>query len=157
MAAGLMILSLLSACGVYTLNPRGKSSISTIAVEPFENATDQYGLADQVTVTVIDAFIADGSMRVVSADVAEAILVGTLTSYRRAVHEFNEAEQVSRYKVVVGFDISLKDPSDQSDFWNVNLTLDGIYSAEDQTEEDGQADVGRQLVEAVLNKTTKSW
>ncbi len=156
-AAGLAILVLVSACGVYTFNPSGKSSLATIAVEQFDNATEQYGLADQVTVTVIDAFIDDGRLKVVSNDVAEAILIGTLTSYRRAVYEFDENDQVAQYKVVVGFDIALQDPTDQSEIWAINLTLDGVYDAESQTEEDGQADVGRQLVESVLNKTTKSW
>jgi len=146
-----------SACGVYTFNPRGKSSITTIAVEPFENKTPQYGLADLMTEVVIDAFIAEGSMKVVSADVAEAILTGTLTRYERLVQEFDELDQVAQYKVQVGVDIAFKDPANRNDIWTIQLTLDGVYDADTQTEEDGQKAVGEQLVEAVLNKTTKSW
>lgn len=153
LAAGLS----LSACGVYTFNPRGKSTISTLSVEPFANQTSQYGLADLMTEAVVDAFITDGTMKVVAPDVAEAHLVGRLTRYERVAHEFDENDQVSRYKVVVGVDISLKNPTDQSDFWSIQLTLDGIYEADTQTEEDGQKSVAEQLVEAVLNKTTKSW
>ena len=156
--AGLVCLILmLSGCGVYTFNPRGKSTISTIAVEPFENQTPQYGLADQMTETVIDAFIADGSMKVVASDVAEAILAGTLTRYERLVQEFDESDRVAQYKVQIEFDVALKNPADQSDIWTIQLTLDGVYNADDETEEDGQRLVGEQLVEAVLNKTTKSW
>lgn len=151
------IISLLSACGVYTFNPRGKSDISTIAVEPFENQTPQYGLADLMTEAVVDAFIADGSMKVVAPDVAQALLVATLTRYERVAYEFNQSDQVSRYKVVVGVDVALKKPADRSDIWTIQLTLDGVYDAETQTEEDGQRVAGEQLVEAVLNKTTKSW
>lgn len=158
--AAVLVVGLLAAvvaCGVYTFNPRGKSSIATIAVESFENNTAQYGLADQMTEAVIDAFIADGSMKVVSSDVAEAILIGTLTSYERAVHEFDENDQVSQYKVLLGVSISLRNPADQSAFWTEQLTLDGIYQADTETEEDGQRGAGEQLVEAVLNRTTKSW
>jgi hypothetical protein len=150
-------IGLISACGVYTFNPRGKSEISTLAVEPFENSTPQYGLADVMTETVIDAFIADGSIKVVSSDVAQAILVGKLTRYERLAHEFNEFDQVSRYKVQVGVDVALKNPADRSDIWTIQLTLDGVYDADAESEEDGRRRVGEQLVEAVLNKTTKSW
>ncbi|MEW5795871.1 MAG: LPS assembly lipoprotein LptE [Candidatus Zixiibacteriota bacterium] len=151
------IALLLSGCGVYTFNPRGKSEIATIAVEPFENKTNQYGLADLMTESVVDAFIADGTMKVVAPDVAQALLVATLTRYERVAHEFDEFDQVSRYKVLVGVDVALKKPDDRSDIWAIQLTLDGYYDAETQVEEDGQRSVGEQLVEAVLNKTTKSW
>jgi hypothetical protein len=146
-----------SACGVYTFNPRGKSTITMIAVDPFENQTTQYGLEDLMTEAVIDAFIAEGSIKVVSADVAQAVLVGTLKRYERLVQEFDEQDQVAQYKVQVGVDVSLIDPANQSEFWTIQLTLDGVYDVETETEEDGQREVGEQLVEAVLNKTTKSW
>lgn len=150
-------IGLISSCGVYSFNPRGKSEISTLTVEPFENSTPQYGLADVMTETVIDAFIADGSIKIVSSDAAQALLVGKLTRYERLAHEFDEFDQVSRYKVQVGVDVALKNPADRSDLWTIQLTLDGIYDAAEETEEDGQRRVGEQLVEAVLNKTTKSW
>jgi hypothetical protein len=150
-------LGLISACGVYTFNPRGKSEIATMAVEPFENSTPQYGLADFMTETVIDAFIAEGSIKIVSSDAAQALLVGKLTRYERLAHEFNEFDQVSRYKVQVGVDVALKNPADRSDIWSIQLTLDGVYDAETEAEEDGRRRVAEQLVEAVLNKTTKSW
>ncbi len=146
-----------TACGVYTFNPRGKSSLTTIAVEPFENLTGQYGLEDLMTEAVIDAFIADGTIKVVSADVAQAVLLGTLTRYERLVQEFNELDQVAQYKVRVGVDITLSDPESRDEIWTVQLTLDGIYEADTETEEDGQKEIGIQLVEAVLNRTTKSW
>ncbi len=150
------LATLLAGCGVYSFTP-GKATISTIALEPFENQTPQYSLADQMTETVIDAFISDGSLKVVESDVAEAILVGTLTSYERLVHEFDQSDQVAQYKVQIGFDVALTNPEDQSEIWKIQLTLDGIYDADGETEEDGQRLVGEQLVDAVINKTTKSW
>lgn len=156
---GLLLVALfgLTACGVYTLNPRGKSTISMISIEPFANQTSQYGLEDLMTEAVIDAFIAEGSMKVVSSDVAEAILEANLIRYERLVQEYDEQDQVTQYKVQVGIEVTLKDAVDQSEIWSIQLTLDGIYDAETETEEDGQRDIGEQLVEAVLNKTTKSW
>ena len=131
--------------------------METLAVEPFENQTTQYDLADLMTEAVVDAFITDGTMKVVSPDVAQGLLVGKLTKYERVAQEFDENDQVSRYKVLVGVDVALKNPKDRSDIWSIQVTLDGIYDASTETEEDGQRLVAEQLVEAVLNKTTKSW
>jgi sulfur relay (sulfurtransferase) DsrF/TusC family protein len=159
LGTGLLLTAMigLTACGVYTLNPRGKSTISMISVEPFSNQTSQYGLEDLMTEAVIDAFIAEGSMKIVSSDVAEAILEANLIRYERLVQEYDQQDQVNQYKVQVELQVTLKDAVDQSDIWSISLTLDGIYDADTETEEDGQRDVGEQLVEAVLNKTTKSW
>lgn len=144
-------------CGVYTFNPRGTSSIKTIAVQRFENRTDQFGLTDRLTEIVIDAFIADGNMKVVSADAADAVLAATLTGYRRAPFQFDENDNVQTYKVILDFDVALIKPSDQSEIWRASLPQEGIYAADTEAEEDGQQRAGQRLVEAIINRTTKSW
>ncbi len=154
----LLIFTLfLSGCSVYTLNPRGKSDIKNIAVEPFENKTNEFGLADIITEIVIDAFIADGSLKIVSLDNSDAYLVGTLTRYERVASKFDENDQVEEYKVLMDFEIALKNPKDDSEKWREKITQEGIYNAHDETEEDGQERAGKRLVEAIINKTTKSW
>jgi hypothetical protein len=145
------------SCGVYSFKSSGKSTIGTIAIESFEDRTGQYGLADLLYQSVNDAFIADGNIRVVSADVAEAILMTSLTRYERRVQEYDANDRVSQYKVVINFDLTLRNTADGSDYWTLNVALDGLYNADEETEEDGQREVGVKLVETVINKTTKSW
>ena len=147
----------LSGCGIYTLNPKGKSNIRTIAVEPFDNQTPEFGLADQVTEQVIDAFISDGNLKVVGNDAADAILVGSLTGYKRVVSQFDENDQGQSYKVQMDFSISLMNPHDQSEIWKQAMPQEGIYDAASETEEDGKRRAAERLVEAILTKTTKSW
>ncbi len=147
----------LAGCGVYTFNPGGKSDLNSIAVLPFENNTPQYELSDRLTEIVIDAFIADGTMKVVSEANADALLQGTLADYRRVPHAFDESDQVQQYKVVMSFQVSMKKPQEESDIWNETFNLEGIYDAVEETEEDGQLAAGAQLVDAILNKSTRSW
>ncbi len=144
-------------CGVYTFNPRGSSSIETIAVEPFENETAEYGLADRMTELVVDEFIADGNIKVVSAAAAEVLLVGILKDYRRVVEKYDENDQVDEYKIVMDFEIALVNAEDQTDIWRENITQEGVYDAVEESEEIGQERAAGRLVEAVINKTTKSW
>jgi hypothetical protein len=158
LAALLGLVFLLSAgCGVYTFNPKGKSSINSITIERFENQTPEYGLADQMTDVVIDAFIADGNMKVVSLENADAVLSGVLTRYERKPYEYDQSDVVESYYVDMDFEITLKNPRDDSEIWKEKMTQRGVYAVDSETEEDGRQKAIELLVEAVINKTTKSW
>lgn len=152
-----VVLIAISSCGVYTFNPSGKSTITSIAIERFGNQTPEFGLADRMTDDVIDAFIADGSMKVVSAENAEAILVGSLIRYERLPQEFTPEDEVISYAVTMDFDIVLKNSDDDSEIWKERISQIGIYKVDGETEEDGQQTAIGLLVEAIINKTTKSW
>jgi hypothetical protein len=158
LATLLGLVFLLSAgCGVYTFNPKGKSSIKSIAIERFENQTPEYGLADQMTDLVIDAFIADGNMKVVSLENADAILSGVLTRYERKPYAYDQNDVVESYYVDMDFDIALKSPRDDSEIWKEKITQRGVYAVDNETEEDGRQKAVKLLIEAIINKTTKSW
>lgn len=157
LSVGIGVVALMVGCGVYTFNPRGQSDIGTIYIAPFENETPEYGLADRLTEIVIDAFIADGTMKVVPESDAEAHLLTTLRSYERVVQAYDANDRVETYKVVMNFDMTLRNPEDGSDIWKEQMRQEGVYDADEETEEDGQRRAGEWLVEAVLNKTTKSW
>ncbi len=147
----------LAGCGVYSFNPKGKSSIKTIAVEPFENKTSEFGFTDRLTEIVTDAFIKDGNLKVVPLANADAVLIGTLLSYSRAPLRFDLNDQVAEYKVRLEFEVILRNPQDQSDILKDRFLQEASYDAVTETEEDGQQRAGEKLVEAILNRTTKSW
>ncbi len=151
------VFVLFAGCGVYTFNPKGKSSVKNIAIERFENQTPEYGLADKMTDVVIDAFIADGNMKVVSLGNADAVLSGVLTRYERKPYEYDQNDIVESYYVDMDFEITLKNPRDDSEIWKERMTQRGVYSVESETEEDGRHKAVQSLVEAIINKTTKSW
>ena len=144
-------------CGVYTFNPKGKSDISSIAVERFENNTAEYTLADRMTDLIIDAFISDGNLKVVSADKADAVLTGILTSYARKPYTYDQNDEVSEYQVIMNFEIVLKKPDDLTEIWKEQMNQTGIYDVLEETEEQAHDNAVNLLVESIINKTTKSW
>jgi len=146
---------MLSGC-VYSFNPGGNSSIESIAVTQFENKTIESGLSSRLTDLVVDAFIADGSLKVVAEDAADAVMVGVLNSYERKAYTFDENDNVSQYVVKLVFNITLRD-GDGGEIWEESFYSEGVYSADDETEEDGQVNAASKLVTDVLNRTTKDW
>ncbi len=153
----ILTLLLINGCGVYTFSPKGKSDIKSVAVERFENETAEYGLEDRMTDQIIDALIADGTLKVVSREYADAYLNGALTRYERRPYGFDENDQVETYAVTMGFDIMLKNPTDESEIWKERMDQIGVYNIDTETEEDGQQKAIDLLIEAIINKTTKSW
>ncbi|MBK7140477.1 MAG: hypothetical protein IPH75_00180 [bacterium] len=147
----------LAGCGVYTLNPAGKSAIKSITVEQIENKTTEFGLTDRLTEFVIDAFIKEGSMKVVPEGMGDASLIAILNRYQKLPAKFDENDQVEEYKIVLDLQVTLKNPKDDSEIWTEHMIQEGLYNASSQTEEDGQRAAGNRLVEAILNRTTKSW
>ncbi len=153
-----LILAGLTGCGVYSFSPGGKSSIKTIAVNQFENETIEVGLSSTMTDLVINAFIADGSLKVVSENQADAVLQGTLSRYAREPHTFDASDNVSRYAVRIIFNITLKKGGgSDEELWKQAFTSEGIYLADEETEEDGQSRAAQKLVVDIINRTTKNW
>ena len=141
----------------YTLNPRGSVTIKSVAVERFQNDTPEFGLADQMTDAIITAFIADGTMKVLPKEQAEAVLFGTLTRYQRRPYEYDENDQVTSYAVEMDFDIQLKKPAGDSLIWDERMSQRGVYNLTSESEEIGRQRALELLVQAIINRTTKSW
>ncbi len=153
----IFFLFLYSSCSVYTFNPKGKSSYSSIAIARFENRTAEFDLAERLTNDIIDAFIADGTFKVLPEENAEILLYGTMSRYRRLPYTFDENDQVQTYKVEIDFDIKLKSGKDDSEIWAETMNKIASYDVETETEEDARQKVILLLIESIINKTTKSW
>ena len=152
----LAVLLLLVGC--YTFNPAGKSDIQAIAIERFDNKTTEYDLADRMTDLVIDEFLADGTMKVVSIENADAVLVGVLTGYLRKPYEYDDAGVVISYSVTLTFDLLLKNPNDNdAEIWREIMVQEGVYDVAGQTEQDAQNEAVELLIVKIINHTTKSW
>ena len=152
-----MLGSFIFAGCFYSMNPRGAVTVKSVAIERFQNDTPEFGLADQMTDAIITAFIADGTIKVLPRDQAEAVLLGTLTRYQRRPYKYDENDQVTAYAVEMDFDIHLNKPADDSLIWQERMSQRGVYNLETETEEDGRQKALVLLVQAIINRTTKSW
>jgi hypothetical protein len=152
-----LFLTISFGCGIYSFSPGGKSSIKTIAITSFENKTLESGLSSHLTDLVIDAFIANGNLKVVSLDVADAVLKGTLSRYERKPKTYDESDNVTEYAVYLSFDIILAEPNGEKEIWHENFYSEGIYNTSSEAEDIGQVRAAEKLVVDIINRTTKSW
>lgn len=146
-----------AGCGVYSFSAAGKSGFTSVNIGQFENNTIEYQLSDRLTDAVIDAFIQDNTVQVKEAARAEAVMNGTVVSYRRDPYTYDQEDIVSEYAVKVTVRIKVVKAGSEDVIWEKDFYAEGIYNALEETEEDGQERAIALLTADILDQTTKSW
>jgi len=147
----------LAGCGVYSFSGSMGSGIETIAVPVFENKSVEFGIAEELTSGVIDEFVSDNTLKVIPKSNADAILSGTIARYDRVAYTYDENDQVQEYKVNITVSVNLS-KSDGTIVWEeAALNAYGIYSADNETEEDGKARAIAKVAEDIVNLTIRDW
>lgn len=154
----LISLFLLVNCGYYSFSGSRLKGVNSVAVPLFENQTEEYGIRESLTQKVVDAYVQDNTLKVVNEKVSDTILSGTITRYLREAHTFDENENVKEYKVRILVKVTLEETKKKKIIWEEeNLEGWGIYSAVEETEEDGKEKALQKLAEDIVNRTVKGW
>lgn len=113
--AAILMVSLLSGCG-YTQRATLPNNIRTIAVPTFEDKippqeryTYRQGLEIELTNAIRDRFIFDGNLKVVDESEADAVLEGSILSYKQEGVRFNDLESVEEYRLFLVVSFKLVD------------------------------------------------
>ena len=151
------VLPMVLGCGVYSFSAAGKPAFQSVNIAQFENNTIEYQLSDRLTDALIDAFIRDNTIPVKEAGKAEALMAGTVTSYRRDPYTYDLQDIVSEYAVKVSVHVKVVRAKSEDVIWDEDFFAEGVYNAVDETEADGQTKVITLLTANILDRTTKSW
>ncbi|MBN1424548.1 hypothetical protein JXA88_08330 [Candidatus Fermentibacteria bacterium] len=135
-----------------------------MAVPFFENHSGRFGLEGLVTEAVAKGFLDDGDLRVVDERSADSVLRGIITGYDHKAAVYDQSEQVSTMRVTITVDVIYRDLTKGTVVWEQKgLSAWGQYrlvtSAEGpaQTEEDGQVEAIRRLVQEILARSIETW
>lgn len=157
-------ITLLAVGGCYSFSARTSTHIRSVAVPFFENRSGQFGLEGAVTEAVAKGFLDDGDLRVVDERSADSVLRGVITGYDHKAAVYDQREQVSTMRVTITADISYRDLTKNTVVWEQQaLSAWGQYrllaSGEGpaQTEEDGQVEAIRRLVQEILARSIETW
>lgn len=148
---------LVLACGPYSFSGSTLSDIKSIYVPAIADETIEYGLGEELTSKITEAFVADNSLKVVSKDAADAVISGRVVSYNRSSYTYNKEDQVQEYKVDIAVTIKFA-RADGSLIWEEpNLSAYGLFEADTETEEDGKTEALGKLAEIIVNRTVRDW
>jgi len=158
----ILILSLVANCGFYSFkSTAGGTTFKTIAVPLFDNQTQEYGISEILSDSISNRIVRDNTLKIVPETQADVILRGSITKYERAVHTYDQAENVKEYIVRIFVKVALENTKAKKSEWeDPNLQGWGIYNviiSPAETEDDGKAKAIAKLSEDIVNRTVKSW
>jgi len=165
----------LSGCG-YTTKSLLPNHIKTVYVENFKNSIDvtrevsskrsytlyRPDLENDLTRAVIDRFIFDGNLKVVrSPERADSIVTGELVEYVKEPLRYDEAEDVTEFRVRVVASVKFTDSASSKTIWRVDRfsgessqrTEGSLRKTEETAKDEAVADLARRVVE----KTIEIW
>jgi len=129
-ACAACVLFLLAGCG-YTTRSAIVSKYSTVHVTPFYSSIDitresdvgnkykiyRPGLETDITKTLTNKFLFDGSVRPGDADTSDLELKGELVEFRRDPLRYKENDDVEEYRLNLVVNISLWDKKENKLLW----------------------------------------
>jgi hypothetical protein len=107
----LSLLLLLSSCGYRFTSVGGlvPEDTKSIAIPAFINGTAEPYVDVEVTKAVVNEFLTDGRLKVVSAETADLVLKGKVTKFEMTPSAYTVDNYVQAYTVSVGLNVTVED------------------------------------------------
>lgn len=159
----LLFLIVGTGCFKYSFTGSLPSHIQKVAVILFENNTSFSAVNQDLTNRVIDEFILDNSLQIVSESEADLVITGTVGSIvqRPAIlsKDAESREEVQQYQMVVNVKVKCEDIKNNKVLWEKNLSEFGEMEASGSIEGQNQAiqDAIEKITENILNNTLGYW
>jgi hypothetical protein len=165
---------ILAGCG-YASRSIFSEKFKAIYIEPFVNKVDfteetyvanKYRiyrpmLESDITRSVIDRFLFEGSLRPVKEEDAELVLKGQLTEFRKDPLRYSDDDEVIEYRINIVVNISLWDKRGNKQLWEENNFIgDSTYfttGIQAESEEAAINDALKDLARRVVERTVEEW
>ncbi len=158
-----LVALLAGGCG-YTLSSVLPPHIKTLAVPVFANSTVEFGIADDVTRALQDAFLADRRLRIVGERQADSVLRGTVLAYKNQPFSYTREEKPTQYEIILTVRLLFRDLVKARDVWKEDaFTVRSTYnvvpvgSAPAKTEAEARADLVKSLADQIVSRTVQGW
>jgi len=138
-----------------------------VAIVPFDNTTNRPELTDEVFQALLRDFPRSQGLQPAGEDVADAVVEGVIKrydlsapSYRRGAG--NENVEVLERQVTLTVEVRIRNRGPDGGEWevlweNTNVSVQGPYLEETETEEDGLSLALELLVQRVIDGAQSNW
>lgn len=114
-----LLMLVASSCGYHFTHVGGvvPEGAKTIAIAAFINGTNEPYVDTEVTKAVVDEFLSDGRLKVVSPEGADLVLKGTVTNFDLTALSYTAASYVQQYRVSIRLNVSIEDVKTHKILW----------------------------------------
>jgi hypothetical protein len=144
---------------MYSFKGSLPSTIQTIAIPLFDDNTSYPNIREDLTNKVVDAFIADNTLKIANEGDADLLINGTITSISQRAAILTSGEDVQEFQVYVNVKVKCEDVKNGKVFWEKTLSQFGsMPGGGTQDERDiAIADAVEKITEDILNNTLANW
>ncbi len=109
------LVALIASCGYHFTQVGGvvPQGAKTIAIPVFVNSTFEPYVDVEVTKAVVEEFLTDGRLKVVSTDAADVVIRGKVTKFELIPQTYSVDPYVTSYNVIISVTISIIDGKTQ--------------------------------------------
>jgi hypothetical protein len=159
----ILSLAFMAGCSKYYYNPAPQvipQYIRKLAVRPFANHTQQYGLEDKLTLAVQSEFNRDGRFAITTEDQADGVVIGDITRYILEPLSYDQNDVPTQYKLWILVDVTFYDKVKSQTLWkepNMNGELRYYVASSglpgSTTEEEARQTIWDQLSRDIATRT----
>ncbi|MBI3291435.1 MAG: LptE family protein [Elusimicrobia bacterium] len=111
----------------YTPNPQIlPQHVRKLAIRPFINETQQFGLEDKLTLRVVDEFLRDGRFPVVNEENADGVVAGAIKRYILEPLSYDANQVAQQFKLWVLVDVYFYDRATKETLWKES-NMEGVH------------------------------
>lgn len=149
-----------SSCS-YSVYSNSLPHLKTIAVQRFENKSDQYELEEDLQTEMISRYNEDGRLRTVTLN-PDCVIEGTILDYSRKIDTYDEAG-IEEFQVKILFKIKFTDMVRDEIIWEKeSLVISEVYSENEEeseyaTEEEAIDSIYEKLFNEIMKNTLERW
>jgi hypothetical protein len=134
--------------------------IKKIYIPTFENETTRYGIEQDLTARVAEAFTNDNRLLVVSEGEADAMLRGVIIRYAKGALTFDRAQTVDEFKIEIAVAVEFEDLKEGKVLWKESEFM--VWeSYTDREGEPGEAEAFEEAITTlavdILSRTLEGW
>lgn len=159
--AVLLLVTLIAGCGPYSASSgRVDQSIKRVAVEYFENDTDEPDLGIDLANAIIDALQDDNTLKVVNYEAADSVIEGRVVFYDIRSAFISQEQQVDEYQVQIAVELTFRvKATGETIFERKRFTGIGNYLlGDDRTSETtAKALAAVEITKDVLAEVVEDW
>ena len=135
------------------------SHIKTVAIPLLENRTDRSDLASALADSLVEAFLADPTLKVADERSADSVIEGAILEYRSDPLRVDAGENVLEYRQRIVLEVRFVDVRQNKVIWEEKRLSqwDSYDFAGGEPEENGIARVLAKLTVDILNRTVEGW
>ena len=158
-----LAVSLLGGCYSFRAGSFPPEHITTIAVQPFDNETTRFELSGELYDEILRAVPRALGIRTAGADVADAIVRGSITRYDVVAPNYRagaegQAAQVLQRQVNITVSVEIIDLVENVILWEGrSVSAQGTFLEASETEEVGRIEAIELLVQKIVDGAQSNW